>query len=89
MKIIHKKNLFPNFDFIAFHTNLKQYLDTFYKQMKKEMHIRMHNYDFIYSSEVSNIRPKCKTLKTHKNLQKIKCYLYKTSWEFVLSYKLY
>ena len=48
MKIIHKYNLVPYFDFICFQYKKNQYLDILHKQKKKlkEMHIRMHNNDF-------------------------------------------
>ena len=47
MKIIHKYDSFPYFDFICFpFKNNKHYFDTFHIQMKKEMHLWMHNFDF-------------------------------------------
>ena len=46
----------------------------------------MHNND---SSEVSTNQPNYKSQKSIKMLKKIKCYLYKASWVFAFSYKLY
>ena len=61
MKIIHKYNLFHNVDFIAFHKNKKKYLVTLHKQMKKEMHRRMHNNDFDIVLRSVTIRPNYKS----------------------------
>ena len=74
---------------IAFHTNKKQYLDTLHIQKKKEMHRRMHNSDFDILRRSVHLSPKLQIRKKNKNIQKIKYYLYNTSWVLEFSYKLY
>ena len=69
----------------AFHTNEKQHLDTLHKQKKKEMHLRMHNNDFDMLLRSVNYSAKLQIEKIHKNIQIIKYYLNKTSWEFEFS----
>ena len=75
MKIICKYNLLPILTLFAFHTNKKQYLDTFHIQKKKEMHRRMHNSDFDILHRSVHLSLKLQISKIHKNIQKIKCYL--------------
>ena len=53
------------------------------------MHRRMHNNDFDIPLRSVHLSPKLQIPKIHKNYQKIKCYLYKSSWLFEFSYKLY
>ena len=53
------------------------------------MHRRMHNNDFDIPLRSVHLSPKLQIPKIHKNYQKIKCYLYKSSWVFEFSYKLY
>ena len=49
----------------------------------------MHNNDFEILLRSVHLSPKLQIPKTNKNIQKIKCYLYSTSWVFEFSYKLY
>ena len=49
----------------------------------------MHNGDFDMLPRSLHLSPKLQIPKIHKNNQKIKCYLYNTSWVFEFSYKLY
>ena len=44
------------------------------------MHRRMHNNDFDILLRSVHLSPKLQILKIHKNIQKIKYYLYNTSW---------
>ena len=53
------------------------------------MHIRIHNTDFDILLTSVHYSAKLQSAKIHKNAQQIKCYLYKASWEFEFSYKLY
>ena len=79
-KIIHKYKLFSNFDFICFLYKSKAiYLDTLHKQKKKETRKIM---TLIYCSGV-HYSAKLQIAKIIKNK------LYRASWEFEFSYKLY
>ena len=49
----------------------------------------MHNNDFKILLRSVNYSSKLQIAKIHKNAYKIKCYLYKASWELEFSYKLY
>ena len=49
----------------------------------------MHNSDFDMLLRSVHLTPKLQILTIHKNIHKIKCYLYNTSWVFEFSYKLY
>ena len=49
----------------------------------------MHNNDFDILLRSVHLSPKLQIPQIHKNIQKIKCYLYNTSWVFEFSYKLY
>ena len=49
----------------------------------------MHNNDFEILLRSVLLSPKVQVPKIHKNIQKIKFYLYHTSWMFEFSYKLY
>ena len=53
------------------------------------MHRRMHNEDFDILLRSFHLFPKLQIPKIHKNIQKIKWYLYNTNWVFEFSYKLY
>ena len=46
------------------------------------MQRRMHNNDFDILLRSVHQSPKLQIPKIHKNIQKIKCYLYKVSWVF-------
>ena len=54
--------------------------------MKREMHLRVHYNDFDIPLRSAHYSDKLQIVKIHKNAQKIKCYLYKASWEFEFSY---
>ena len=45
MKIIHKYNLFLNFDFMYFHANKRQYFDKLHTQKNKAIRPRIHKND--------------------------------------------
>ena len=75
MKIIHRYNLFPNIDFICFHTNKKQYLDILHKQKNKEMHLQMHNNDSDILLRSIHYSAKLQNAKKYKNVKKIMFYL--------------
>ena len=49
------------------------YLDTLHKQMKKEMHLLMHNYDFDMLCRTVHYSAKLQITKSLKMLKKIKC----------------
>ena len=49
---------------------------------KKKMHLLMHNNDFDILLRSVHYSAKLQIAKIHKKVQKIKCYLYKASWEF-------
>ena len=90
---VHKLKSFTNttcsstLTLFAFHINKKHYLDTFHKQNKTVMHIRMHNYDFDILLRSVHFSAKLQIANIHKNAPKIKCYLCKASWVFEFSYK--
>ena len=88
---VHKWKSFINtsYSLFAFHTNKRQYFDTLHIQKKKEMHRWMHNNDFDILLRSVHLSPKLQIPKTHKNIQKIKCYPCNTSRVFEFSYKLY
>ena len=48
----------------------------------------MHNNDFDILLRSVQYSAKLQIAKIHNNVQKIKWYLYKASWEFGFSYKL-
>ena len=52
----------------AFH---KQYLDTLHVQKKKEMNLRMHNYDFDMLRRSVHLSPKLHIPNIHKDIQKL------------------
>ena len=63
-------SLFPNFDFICFHTNQKQYLDTLHKTKQKRNEPSIMT--LIYSSEMSTIQLSYKSqISTKKAKKKI------------------
>ena len=68
---------------------MKEYLDTLHKQKKKGMHLGMHNNDFDILLRSDHYLAKLQITKIHYNAPKIKYDLYKTSWEYEFSYKLY
>ena len=49
----------------------------------------MHNNDFDILLRSVHLSPKLQIPKIHKNIKKIKCYLYNTSCVFAFTYKLY
>ena len=49
----------------------------------------MHNSDFDMLLRSVHLSPKLQIPKILKNIQKIKCCLYNTSWVLEFSYKLY
>ena len=72
---VHKWTSFINTTYsltltlFAFHTNKKQYLDTFHKQKKKVMQIRMHNNDFDILLRSVHYSAKLRIAKIDKNAQ--------------------
>ena len=62
------------------------YMYYIYKR-KKQMHRRMHNNDFDILLRSVHYSAKLQIPKIHKNFQKIKYYLYNTSWMFVFQFR--